>query len=161
MKSNKAKRYNDKIESWALSEIKDTFVVTYQTYLGTRSEYARAVHLKIGNPDIAKSNMVASLDAYFQNSQAPFVPFLIANETDLLKKAKLFEIDLTNITELLDYYRLLPEKGMIYTSQMLFYMGNLLTEWNMASGYFRMVEISKEYHSEDDHIADILDDESN
>lgn len=161
MTNKKQARFNQKIESWALSEIKDTFVVTYQTYLGTRSEYARAVHLNMSNPQIAKSNMVASLDAYFQNSQAPFVPFITANAKAILEQSQEFGLELTSIKVLINYFYLLPQRGMLYNSEMLFFMGNLLTEWNMQHGYFRMIEISKEYHSEDDQIADILDDESN
>lgn len=156
--------YREKHEAWALSEIKGTIIVCFQKYLENRSGFIEAVQIHNIDPMIAQSNMVASLDAYFQNCQSPFVPFLLQNEELVLKlmsEAGVEEEECGSVDKLRVMYETLPQRGMKYSSDMLFFMGNLLTKWNTEKGYFRMLETSKVYDTYDEKLRSILDEEEN
>jgi len=156
--------YREKHEAWALSEIKGTIIVCFQKYLENRSGYIEAVQIKNIDPQMAKSNMIASLDAYFQNCQAPFIPFVMQNEKiiiKLMKESKVGDEECVSADDLRIKYEILPLKGMNYSANLLFFMGNLLTKWNTERGYFRMLETSQVYDTFEDKMQAILDEEEN
>jgi hypothetical protein len=113
---------------------------------------------------MAKSNMIASLDAYFQNCQAPFIPFVLQNEQvilELMKEAGVTTEECNSVDDLRKKYETIPQKGMQYSSNLLFFMGNILTKWNTEKGYFRMLDTSQVYDSFEEKIKAILDEEEN
>lgn len=135
----------DKVESWALSEIKDTFIVTYQKYMEARSEYSRAIH-NMGNIEISRSNFVTSLDALYQNAQAVFDQYVKDEEKYITQKAKKLEIkEYSDNIDFLDKYRSLIWKGTTLSDITLIFMGEILVEWYMKKGYFRLLNETKQY----------------
>jgi hypothetical protein len=156
--------YREKHEAWALSEIKGTIIVCFQKYLENRSGYIEAVQLKNMDPRMAKSNMIATLDAYFQNCQAPFIPFILENESAILKLMLESGVEVEECASADDLrikYETIAFKGMDYSANLLFFMGNLLTKWNTERGYFRMLETSQIYDTFEDKMQAILDEEEN
>lgn len=160
----KVPEFKKKSEAWVLSEIKGTFIVCFQKYLEYRSGYIEATQIKNIDPLKAKSDMIAALDAYFQTCQAPFIPFILDvpdKIIELMKESgvKLEECD--NVNNLRMKYETLPQNGMKYTPELLFFMGNILTKWNMEQGYFRMLENYDIYDTFEDRMKAIEDEEEN
>ena len=162
--SDKYKKYKENLEAWQLSEIKGTLIVCYQKYLENRASYIEATQVGNLEPRIAKSNMIATLDAYFQNCQAPFMPYVEKENEKIVKLMRIggvIEEEVKDATDLIHKYQNLPIYGLKYTSELLFFMGNILNRWNTEKGYFRLLSKNPEFDTEEDVMDWVLANEEN
>ena len=145
----------DRVESWALSEIKDTFIVTYQKYMEARSEFSRAIH-HMGNIEISKSNFVTALDALYQNAQAVFDDYVLKDSGQYIKtKAENLKIqEYSDNDDLLNKYQSLIWNGTSLKEVTLIFMGEIIVEWYMKLGYFRLLNETKQYSNYENEIDD-------
>ena len=118
----------------------------------------------MSDPIIAQCNVIATLDAYFQLCQAPFIPHILENETYImcvLEEMGVSKEECSSADQLRIKYQTLPLYGMKYSKELLFVMGNILNEYNTSKGYLRMLESTPIYDSYEDKMKAILDEEEN
>lgn len=116
---------SNKRQAWSLSELKETYIDIFQSHIRARMAWLQALN-GFADPILCKNDFVASLDAYYQVSQATFISFL----SDMIDKEKFKTIK--------EQYDMLGIKGMTYDNDTLYQMSNYLTEWNTKEGYMRL-----------------------
>lgn len=146
-----------KSETWAISEIKATYVTLYGKYLEARGNLIEAIN-QLADVNVAKIHYVVAIDSIYQIAQIHF-------KMDVLEFKDKYEkmISTYNITELDDAEHIIIRLDSVSTlgtalqEGTLLFLGQLLCQWYQEKGYFRMSSQFKNYSNQDEAI---MNDES-
>lgn len=143
-----------KSETWAISEIKATYVTLYGKYLEARGNLIEAIN-QISDENIAKIHYVVAIDSIYQIAKVHFKQNIIDNKEKYNKLIKTYDIkEIDDCDHIIIRLESISTYGTALKNDTLLFLGGILCEWYQEKGYFRMSNEFKDYGNKEIEIME-------